>query len=144
MRPQARRDLEAGRSSLAEAIAVLSNTPAAEQTDAMWSAARARRDEALTGTDEERARALEAVQVLVRRGDEWDARDLAYAREVIEPAYAFETHGLLGMLLIAIARVDAPESAALLSAIEARATTPEARARLKEARRFAEAMSSFD
>ncbi len=141
VRPQARRDLEAGRSSMTEAIAVLSNTPAAEQTDAMWSVARARRDEALAGTDEERARALEAVKVLVRRGDEWDARDLAYAREVMEPAYAFETHGLLGMLLIAIARVDAPESAALLSAIEARATTPEARARLKEARRFAEALS---
>jgi len=142
VRAQARRDLERGELRLEEALVLLRKTPREEQTDAMWRATRALRDHALEG--EERERALLGAQHLIRAGDEWDASDLAYAREVIEPALTNEHHGWLGALLASIARVDAPPSAALLAEIDARASTPEQRARLAAARKLSDALLHMD
>ena len=120
---EARRDLERGELGLSETITVLSCTPAEEQTDAMWAAARTTRDAALAGAPKERHRALSEVEVLARGGDAWDPSDLAFVREAIELALADEREAwLFASIVPALERVDAPESEALLDELDARAS----------------------
>ena len=120
---EARRDLERGELGLFETIAVLSRTPAEEQTDAMWAAARATRDAALAGAAKERDRALSSVGVLARAGDAWDPSDLAFVREAVELALADdEETWLLSSIVQVLERVDTPESEALLDELDARAS----------------------
>lgn len=139
--PRAREDLEHGRLALDEALAVLSGTPAGEQSDAMWDAVRALRAEQLAGDDEMRRRALKAPAALIRAGDGWEPSDLAYAREVSEQALRIEENDqLLADLILALERIDAPESALLMEEIEARATSLALQGRFENGRKFSKAM----
>ena len=134
---RARRDLEAGQLDLYTAVRVLVLTPPEERTDAMWTAARALRDHALASDDRSRSFVMRNCESLIRRGDAWDPSDLAYAQAIADFALADEIHAsLLELLVMTVARIDAPETDTLLGAIEARATTPHLAATFRDARAF--------
>lgn len=136
---EARRDLEEGRLGLEEALAVLLRTKTEQQTDAMWSAARALRD-APTEDGKPRLAALFNT-LMIRAGSEWEPSDLAYVRAVAEEAFTSpEAARHIRFVVATLDAVDAPESAELLAELDARAITPELKKELAEGRKLAEAL----
>ena len=136
---EAREDLVRGALDLDAAAVVLAKTPRAEETDAMWEAARALRERAIGDPTSDEWASSAYFFALVRETEEGpDPRDLPYIRAVVERALTVEGESM--MLRFAsekLARMAGEESTALAREIDERATTEEQRRQVRVGREYA-------